>query len=81
MTIATFVNELRSLGVKSFKGQHEGQPIEVELGPVVAPDAAPLTKEERDADRCACKCPIYEHNNGLCLNNCDPSLCAPEVKP
>lgn len=72
--LLTFVDRLRGAGVKSYKGQFDGDLIELELGPPVIAEPQP-SKPEADPDKCRCGHMVYEHNQGLCLVGCDAEKC------
>lgn len=73
--LLSLVDALRGKGVRVFRGDFEGKPLELELGPALIPDA-PNGPAEPDAGLCNCKCPVYAHTNGLCLAGCEPEACA-----
>ncbi len=79
-SLVGFVTQLRSLGVRTFKGEFDGKPIEVELGP--APEGAPATTTlEDDTERCRCGHGPHEHGGGFCLLGCEVEKCLnPEDK-
>ena len=70
--LIAFVNQLRTLGVRTFKGQLGSEPIELELGPAVLPEAKDAAPEAPD---CRCGHAAYEHGQGFCLRGCEPDEC------
>ena len=75
--LLTFLDQLRSKGVRAYRGEFDGKRIEVELGPEVTQDApGPATVKPEEPTLCRCGCAIYEHTNGLCLKGCEPEACA-----
>lgn len=76
MTATEFIaltDAMKSRGVKSFA-----------MGDMSVDFAAPevaLPKTEKKVDDEKCRCGHHlldEHQNGLCIRNCDPLTCSPE---
>lgn len=75
--LAALVDTLKARGVRAFSVDG----IRVEFAPAAEPTpiAGPA---EADPEICNCKCPVYAHVNRLCINGCEPGLCAgPEETP
>ena len=77
--LLSFVDQLRTKGVRVYEGPFAEHIIKLELGPIdPGTPTGPDTPKDVEKDLCNCKCHIAEHTNGYCLNGCDITKCRPE---
>ncbi len=79
--LLSFVDQLRTKGVRVYEGPFADTSIKLELGVIEQPmPVGPDTPKQAEKDLCNCKCPIWAHTNGFCLQGCAIESCHPEEK-